>query len=120
MHTVKVQSNQLHGIILCSLFYHPFCFKKFEDLFIYVYECLSCLHGCIRTIWEPGAHGGQKRVTGSLKLKLQMVVSHHAGAANKTSVICKNKCSAQQGHLSNLVCPFFWAPFSFRYLITSK
>ena len=48
----------------------------------------------------PGAHGGQEKVMDSLRLELQMVVSHHVAAGNQTWVLYKsNKCSDLLIHL---------------------
>ena len=47
--------------------------------------CVSvCL--CLCTICIPAAQRGQKRASDSLKLELQMVVSHHMGAGNQILV----------------------------------
>lgn len=36
------------------------------------------------------AQGGQKRASSPLELELQMVVSDHVGAGNRTSIFCKS------------------------------
>lgn len=43
-----------------------------------------CLHVYLCTTCGPGAQGTQKRASDRLKLKLQMVVTHHVGAGNQT------------------------------------
>jgi hypothetical protein len=53
-----------------------------SNLLFYVYKCF-CLHIRTCTTGRPGAHGVQKRV------ELHMVVVHHVGARNQTSVHCK-------------------------------
>ena len=47
----------------------------------------SCFAGWY--VWVPftrSAHGGQKVARDSMELKLQVVVSHHVGAGNRTWV----------------------------------
>ena len=49
---------------------------------VYVYTCVL------------GAHEGQKRASDPIELALQMVVSVHVGAWNRTQVLCKiSQCS---------------------------
>ena len=43
---------------------------------------MFCLHECMHTVCIPGAHGGQKRTSDAMELKLQMVVSLHVSDAN--------------------------------------
>lgn len=38
----------------------------------------------------PGAHGGQKSVSDSLDLGLQVVINYPVGAENQTPVLCKS------------------------------
>lgn len=48
-----------------------------------------------------GTLEGQKRVLGFLKLQLQMHVSCHVAAGNRTWVLCKSSvCSQVPSHLS--------------------
>lgn len=47
--------------------------------------CMSVLSECV-----SGAHGVQKRTSDTLKLGLQMIVSHHVNAGNWTRIFCKS------------------------------
>ena len=49
---------------------------------ILLYVQVFCLHVCLCTMCMPGARGVQKRVLGTLELKLQAVVSCHVDAGN--------------------------------------
>jgi len=42
---------------------------------------------CIINVHRPATCGGQKRVSDSLKLELQIVVHHHAGSPARTSAL---------------------------------
>lgn len=52
-------------------------FFNVQVCFAYIYVCIPCVHV---------ACGGQEKVSDSLELKLQMVVSHWADARNQTWV----------------------------------
>ena len=46
------------------------------------------------TTFTLGAHGDQKRPSDALELELQVVVSHHVGARNRTQALWKSsQCS---------------------------
>jgi hypothetical protein len=68
-------------------------------LFIYVsflrfVMCLNVLLTCKCTIFVSGICGGQKRLSDSLRLELEMGVSHHMDPGNGTWVLDKSKkCS---------------------------
>jgi hypothetical protein len=49
-----------------------FCFSAWCGCFAYMIVCM------------PGVCRGQKRVSNSLQLELQIVVSHYTGAGNRT------------------------------------
>jgi hypothetical protein len=52
-----------------------------------------CLHVCICTTCLLGTCRGQMRALDSLELEVETVVSHYAGARNKTQVFYKSsKC----------------------------
>lgn len=42
------------------------------------------LNICMCTVYVLGAHGGQKRTPDTLELDLQVAVSHHEDARNRT------------------------------------
>lgn len=50
------------------------------------------LYACLCSMCVPGASGGQKMVSDIFELKLQMAVSFHMGAGNRT-FWKKNQCS---------------------------
>lgn len=64
---LSASASLLGGIKRCVLPHHDFC------------GCF-CLHVWLYTICIPDAHGSQKRVSGTLELDLQIVVSHYVGA----------------------------------------
>lgn len=50
----------------------------------------------------PGAWGGQRRASDSLKLELQVEPSFHMGAGNWTFALCKScRCSQLLSHVSS-------------------
>ena len=55
-------------------------YSLFKNLFLCVW--IFCLHACLCTRSVSGTCEGQKRALESLKLVLQMVVSHHVDAGN--------------------------------------
>lgn len=59
-------------------------FKKFSDLFIFMYDCFAYMYVYMSC---------QIRVADPLELDLWMAVSHYVGAKNKTRIIYKHKCS---------------------------
>lgn len=66
------------------LIFLKMCFLNVQVCFAYIYVCIPCVYV---------ACGGQEKVSDSLELKLQMVVSHYADARNQTWVFCKSsKC----------------------------
>ena len=66
--------------------------------------CLSDL-SVGKSMLHTSAPGGQKQVSNSLELELQMVVSCHVGAGNLTQVLWKmNQCSELLSHFSSLKC----------------
>ena len=63
-------------------------------LCVYIYISIMCM---------PGALGGQKRVSGPLKLELHTAVSYHVGSETWTWVFQKNtQCSSPQSHALGL------------------
>ena len=55
---------------------------------------MSVLPACLSTLRITDAHTGQKRVSDSLELEVERVVSHHMNAGNRTRVLWKSsKCS---------------------------
>lgn len=71
------------------------------------------LYVCVRTVYVPIAHRGQKRVLDLLKLELeQTVVNSYMGAGNRTWLLYRSsKCSSLLRHFCrpHLIC--------FRYLL---
>lgn len=55
--------------------------------------CVFCLHVCVCTMGMSDAHGGEQRALALLELDLQMVVSCHVGAGNRTWILCEIRCS---------------------------
>ena len=64
---------------------------------IYVYGCFACTYICAPHVClEPrkARRGIQQRTQGLLQLELQMVVSHHVDARNRTRIFYKSsQCS---------------------------
>lgn len=50
---------------------------------------MLCLHVCICTTCVSIVHGGQKKLSNPLELKLQIIVIRHVGAGNQIWVLCK-------------------------------
>lgn len=63
-------------------------FKK--SIYFYLMHKCMCLHICMLTTKVPGTHGGQKRLSDSLELGLQIAVSHNVHAETQTWVLCKS------------------------------
>lgn len=60
-------------LLACSLWLAELIKKKFLTLF-YVHRC--CAYICMNTMYLPGAHRGQNKISDALELTdLQMVVS---------------------------------------------
>lgn len=65
------------------------CVVTFKFILLLVFcpnrwQCATCVLGALR---------GQKRVSDTLELGVETVVSCHIAAANQTLVLWKNKCS---------------------------
>lgn len=61
--------------------------------------CMSVLSECV-----SGAHGVQKRTSDTLKLGLQMIVSHHVNAGNWTRIFGKSSRCANCS-VTSPTCP---------------
>ena len=60
---------------------------------IILYIWVFCMHMCMCTTQMPTAPKDQTRASDSLRLELQMVISHYVGAGNQTRVLCKTGTS---------------------------
>jgi hypothetical protein len=54
---------------------------------------MFCLLVYMCVIYVSSAHGGQKRKSDLMKLKLQSIVNHLVDASNQIQLLCTNKCS---------------------------
>lgn len=80
-------SFTVHGLPHDTLIY-------FEVLRLFYVLRTLCLHVCPCTTLMPGTRRGQKRVSDTRKLEVQMVVSYCVGARNQTRDLWKNiQCS---------------------------
>lgn len=57
---------------------------------------MFCLEVNLCTVCMPSNHGGQKKISGTLELELQMVLTNYVGDGNRTQIVWKsNKYSFQ-------------------------
>lgn len=56
----------------------------------FVYEYFTWTYICALTVCVLDAHWGQKTVSNSLELEMQVVVSHHTGSGDFSLVFQKN------------------------------
>lgn len=62
---------------------------------------MFCLQVYLYTVCTPGAQEGKKRMSDTLELQLQTVVSYHVGVKDKVWVPCKSSyCFQLVTHLS--------------------
>lgn len=61
---------------VCWIFCLFVCCKYF------LWVCMFCLHIHLCIMFTPGTYSGQRSVSDSLELELQMVMSHYVGARN--------------------------------------
>ena len=83
---VALRAEYIFKMCLYVLLKHFCCF--------YVHVWFVCVCVCARVYYIPGTHRSQKRVLDTLRLELQIFVSHLVGARNRTWVLWKSrKCS---------------------------
>lgn len=68
--------------------------ELYQQIFFFYFKiaCICCVHLCV-LVYMCGAGGGgrvQKRVSHSMELDLQTVVSCHMDAGNQTLFLCKS------------------------------
>lgn len=104
--------------ILPALHCHSLFLCKNTHLFLFLILILNawvlCLHVYNWTVFMPGAHGSQRRVSDPLVLELHMVVSYHMGARNKSG--SSARASSAPNTLNWAIFP---APAPCHFLIVS-
>lgn len=60
---------------------------------LFILSYMFCLNICMCTMFMFGAFQGQKKVLKTLKLGLQVVVSHHMHTGTKAQVLYKRNMS---------------------------
>lgn len=79
LNTIVYGSNLFMGIFSNISF--------FKDLFILSYVCVCCACMYEHAPWSCSILGGQKVAQGPQELELQMAVSLHVGAGNRTQIL---------------------------------
>ena len=69
---------------------HPSNSALLEMCFKNVFILCARLHACLCAMNVPVAFGGQKTASHPLELELEVAVSLHVGAGNRTQVFCKS------------------------------
>lgn len=117
MHIHEGQKRTSGDFICCSLLSLLLAVIVFIIRFIHFILYVKVLLACMSNICMFGAHEGQERLSGPLKLKLQMVVNHHyVGAGNLTRILLKSKCCYPLRCLSG---PFHLGLFMFTLILNA-
>ena len=85
-------ANFQYSMYLCLSSNAAVVFIYLIIFLFYVYEGNACMD--VGALMLCNAHGSQKRMSDSLGLEIQTVVSHYVGAGNTTQVFCESRqCS---------------------------
>lgn len=63
-----------------------------------MYECYVCMHVCVPNTYLVPV-GGHKSMPDSMNLELQMIMSNHVSAGNKTWVEPREFCLGEGGRI---------------------